>query len=394
MITSLLDNDFYQFTMANAIHNAQDGSTKVRYEFRNRTFAVPLARRIKLDELQEEIEKVRSLGFYKDDIEFLRKQGIFSEGWLETLPSFKLPEVEVGQDDGHLVMRYEGAWEEAIFWESMLLATVNEMYFRRFGSFVEEGRLRLNEKLDYLEERGTLKFVEFGTRRRFSAAWQHFVTHETKDRVPDLLLGTSNVMLARDLELTPVGTMAHQLYMVYTAQCKAMFDPDVESDFIRGGLNKVLEMWLATYQDNPNMLTVLPDTYTTDAFMARADLNLLSLFTAFRQDSGDAIAMGRKLQVMGNYLGFGCPKVMFSDGLDVRKMSVIEDRFGSDIQMVSGWGTDLTNDLGFEPLSIVIKPSAVKVYDDWEPCVKLSDDPQKVTGRTADTDPYLRLIGA
>jgi nicotinate phosphoribosyltransferase len=402
MITSLLDNDFYQFTMANAINNAGDGSTKVRYEFRNRTFAVPLASRISLPQLREEIEKIRALGFYPEEIEFLRQQGIFTEKWLDTLPSFKLPEVEVGSDNGHLVMRYEGAWEEAIFWESMLLATVNELYFRRFGTFLEEGRLRLNEKIDYLEERGSLKFVEFGTRRRFSAAWQHFVTHELRERVPNLLLGTSNVLLARDLNLTPVGTMAHQLFMVYTAlACWSAKNGETSrsgmvfenTDFIESGLNRVLSLWLDAYKDNPNMLTVLPDTYTTEAFMPRADLKLLSQFTAFRQDSGDPIAMGRKLEVMGNYLGFDRPKIMFSDSLDVRKMSVIEDRF-KDIQMVSGWGTDLTNDLGYEPLSIVIKPSAVKVYDEWEPCAKLSDDPVKITGRSQDIDPYLRLIGA
>ncbi len=394
MIISLLDNDYYAFTMANAIHKAGDSELPVRYQFRNRNFAVPLASRINLTHLRDEINKIRSLNFYPLEIEFLRKQGIFSDDWLKTLEwGFTLPEVEVGNDNGHLTMSYEGSWGEAIFWESMLLATVNELYYSQFPPYFEEGRRRLNEKIDYLKERGTLHFAEFGTRRRYSGVWQHHVTHLLKDEVPELMVGTSNVKMARDLDLKPVGTMAHQLFMVYAATHMTYGPGNKPTILHRGGrpdtieaaTNEVLRIWLSAYSGFPHMLTVLPDTYTTKAFIQRVDPTLLSAFYGVRQDSGDPIAIGEKLCLMGK-------KLMFSDGLDVRKMSVIEDHF-PDMQMVFGWGTDLTNDLGYQALPIVIKPCAVKLGDDdWEPCVKLSDDPQKVTGANDATRPYLEMI--
>lgn len=378
MITSLLDNDFYAFTMANAIHTAGTHNLPVIYEFRNRNFAVPLAHRIKLDQLRDRIEQIRELQFTYAEIQFLRDQGLFTDDFLKHLLTIELPPVHVNSDNGHLTMTYGGSWISGIFWESMLLATVNEMYYSRFGGFMEEGEKRLHEKIAYLQDRKTIKFVEFGTRRRFSSGWQHFVTRVLKDEIPDLLLGTSNVKLAKDLELTPYGTMAHQLFMVYTAHNKAVGTEDP----ITAGANDVMDMWLACYRDNPRMLTLLPDTYTTKTFSLKADPNLISQFQAFRQDSGDPMEIGQRLSYMAQALGHSKPKIMFSDSLDVRKMSVIEDFFDGSIQMVSGWGTNLTNDLGYEPLSIVIKPAGVKVGPDWEPCVKLSDDLQKVTGKT------------
>lgn len=384
MITSLLDNDFYAFTMAQAIHDAGDSNLKVRYEFRNRTFAVPLARRVKLGRLYEEIEKIRDLTFTSQEIKYLEGLGLFTPDFLKSLWGLKLPEVRPAFDNGHLVMTFEGNWGDAIFWESMLLATVNEMYYSRFGGFLEEGEQRLHEKIAYLQNRKTLKFAEFGTRRRFSSSWQHYVAHVLKDEVPELMVGTSNVQLAKDLELKPVGTMAHQLFMVYTALAQHGSVPWKTGDPLAAGANRVMELWLNAYKNHPRMLTVLPDTYTTKAFLERADQNLLAEFHTFRQDSGDPIAVGRQLVQAAQELGHSKPTIMFSDSLDVRKMSVIEDHFADTIQMVSGWGTDLTNDLGYEPLSIVIKPCAVEVSPGiWESCVKLSDDPQKETGKDA-----------
>ncbi|MFL6203967.1 MAG: nicotinate phosphoribosyltransferase, partial [Acidimicrobiales bacterium] len=63
--------------------------------------------------------------------------------------------------------------------------------------------------------------------------------------------------------------------------------------------------------------------------------------------------------------------------------------FGDRCDVSFGWGTNLTNDVGFATLSLVVKPDAV----DGIPCVKISDDIAKATGDRAEIARYLALLG-
>lgn len=400
MITSLLDNDLYQFTMSAAMWNDGMRDTQVRYEFRNRTFSVPLGTRLSLDWLAVRIKEVQALRFTSEEIQYLTNLQLFPQGWLDWLPTMELPDVHLGAENGHLVMTYEGPVISAIFWETILLALVNEGYFSRFGDFLGEGSQRLIEKIEYLRERKTIRFVEFGTRRRFSKEWQHFVTHEMLMEIPHLISGTSNVLLAKELNITPVGTMAHQLFMILTALNTKIYPIDRA---IEVGTNEVLDLWLKTYSDFPSMLTVLPDTYGTEKFIEVADLELVREFTRFRQDSGNPIQIGDLLRRYSTHLlqRQDPAKIVFSDSLDVRSMSVLDDHFSqkgpaeAPAEISFGWGTNLTNDLGYEPLSIVIKPCAVLHHDakTWLPCVKISDDTRKATGDPKAVAEYLAALG-
>lgn len=383
MIHTLLDNDFYAFTMSAMIAGTGHGQVPVKYAFRNRTFAVPLATRIDLGELREHIDEVRGLSFTDGELDYLQGLGFFTVDTIANWSFLKLPEVHVGQDQGHLVIEYEGPWQDAVFWETPLLSMVNELYFRQFGiACHREGNLRLNEKLQYLSQRGTINFLEFGTRRRFSRQWQEHVLNRALQEVPQLVIGTSNVHLARMQSITPVGTMAHQLFMVKAALINKTYREagnDEPREAMYAATEWVLEDWATMYA--PHLMTALPDTFGTDLFFRALQRrpHLLDPFKAFRQDSGDPTAAGVKI-LNGYHRTLGLDphdvNVCFSDGLDVRKMSVIEDTFTGRSQMNFGWGTNFTNDLGVEPLAIVIKPDEA----DGEPCVKISDDLAKATG--------------
>ena len=50
---------------------------------------------------------------------------------------------------------------------------------------------------------------EYGTRRRFSKAWQEEVIKTMQATMGKQFTGTSNVYYAMQLGLTPLGTMAH-----------------------------------------------------------------------------------------------------------------------------------------------------------------------------------------
>lgn len=241
-----------------------------------------------------------------------------------------------------------------------------------------------------------MKFVEFGTRRRWSKQWQMDLLAVMATNYHDMyrkMLGTSNVALARQFNLAPKGTMAHQLFMVETALHANQMEILTLDGIVNSQLSTLLN-WETLYGSHNELLTFLPDTFGTVTFFAPMndlsheswDQNVLhhylQNYKGIRQDSGDPIRFGNAmLHIWEAYHIDPQEKTLFfSDSLDVRKMSILYETFNMYTNVVFGWGTNLTNDLGPSPLSIVIKPDAVKVSNEWVPCVKLSDDITKATG--------------
>ena len=65
------------------------------------------------------------------------------------------------------------------------------------------------------------------------------------------------------------------------------------------------------------------------------------------------------------------------------------DRLASRIQVFFGWGTNLTNDMGFQPLSIVVRA----VRSCGKGTVKLSDNLDKAVGAPANIQRFMRIFG-
>lgn len=393
---SLLDNDFYAFTMGQVVH-AQYPHTNVRYKFRNRTFSVPLADCFSLDELGDAIEAIRELTVTEEEIDYLATLG-FNSDYLNALRKTKLPEVNFASDNGHLVLEYEGTWHESILWETPILYTISDLYYKRFAATSTEGRRRLNAKLSYLQENPQLRFVEFGTRRRFSRQWQEYVIEQCAEHIPEQLLGTSNVHFARAFGLKPTGTMAHQLFMVTAAMELAAADTEDRTPDLAAAQNGVLHMWEEMYGNDPSMLIMLPDTYGTQFFLNNLDPDLAARWSGIRQDSGDPFVVNSNSINWQAAHGIDphTQKHFPSDGLDLRTMSLLYDKFGARTQIAFGWGTGLSNDKGMESLSMVVKPDAVLgITADRgdQPCVKLSDNPAKATGPAGEVERYKSLVG-
>ena len=374
MITSLLDNDLYNFTMGQLAWN-HFARTNVRYAFKNRTLSVRLGEFIHLEHLREAITAVRELRFSREELEFLSSLDIFTDAYLTWLPSMRLPEVEVWTDkEGWLYVEYEGPWAEAVFWETPLLSMINHHYYSvalaTATNPAREGEYRLGEKVDLLKNNPQLKFMEFGTRRRFSAGWQEQVLGRLLSECPQNVLGTSNVWLSMKHGIPCSGTMAHQLFMVAAATA----DGDIE--FATG---EILDLWEAQYGKHENMLIALPDTWGTAFFLNTVSSHFAEKWKGMRQDSGDPFLIGDWIvDFYGKMLPTGTEgkKIVFSDGLDVNTMLALGHHFEGRIDYAFGWGTDLTNDCGHAPLSLVIKPKEAN----GQPCVKLSDNFAKATG--------------
>ncbi len=399
IITSLLDTDFYKFTMGQVVFNRYR-DIPVTYAFKNRTKDVHLTNYINMEELREQLDHVRTLRFNKTELHYLRgtneyQERMFCEDYLSFLANLKLPPYDLEIINRDLRLEFPGKWSEAIYWETLALSIINELYFRslmnKMDRFEKEcvfatGQLRLAEKIKKLRERPDITFTDFGTRRRFSGDWQSYVVKTLADEFPPTqFIGTSNTRLALDHGILPMGTNAHEMFMVIAG----ILDQQDLSGGILYATDVVLDDWWNQY--GWGLSIALTDTFGTDLFFSRMLLGQARDWKGLRQDSGDPIAFGEK--AIEFYQNYGIDPtnklIVFSDGLDVDMIIKIADHFKGRIKCTFGWGTNLTNDLGFPALSLVVKT----VRANERPLVKLSDNLAKAIGESQEVERYKRICG-
>ncbi len=386
IIQSLLDTDFYKYTMGQYAWKYYP-NVKVKYAFINRT-KVKLANHVIITDLIEELDQVRNLKLTMDELNYLNSLNIFSKDYLNFLSILKMPPVYVSEKDKELVIETEGTWCEAIFWETFILSIVNEMHYRSYGNtpigYLGILQDNLVSKIDKIKA-NPFKFVEFGTRRRFSTDIQGTVLNMLENSLYDeqALVGTSNVFLAKNLNLQPVGTMAHELPMVLAG----LHDENLYT--LEHSHDKMLSQWYFMYGEELSI--ALTDTFGTDFFFKDFTKEKAEQWKGLRQDSGDPIEFGEKAIKFYEEKGID-PKtklIIFSDGLNIDKIYEIEKAFKGRINTTYGWGTNLTNDVGAKPLSIVVKATIAN----GKKLVKLSDNTAKALGDPKVIEKYKRAFG-
>lgn len=365
MISSLLDTDLYKLTMMQYVYNCFP-ATLVEYAFCCRSHDVSLG--FLADDVHFQLQKLCKLNFSHDELLYLKKLGYFSDDFLSYLKNFRLDMKYVAitrSNTGQLEINIKGPWLETILFEVPLLALINESYFRTLthGSLAK-GRERLQQKIQKLKKlEPSFKFVDFGTRRRFSKNWQLEIDRTLKEQLPLNFAGTSNVWLAKECQIPPTGTMAHEL--LQAGQVLAPYLEDCQ--------NFILKNWHQQYEGKLSI--ALSDILGVDAFLYDFDKTLANQYMGVRHDSGDPFSFGDK--VILHYQKFQIDPmqkiIVFSDGLTIEKACKIYNYFKNRIQTVFGIGTNLTNDVGFKPINIVIK----MIRCNGKPVAKLSDEPAK-----------------
>jgi nicotinate phosphoribosyltransferase len=396
IIQSLLDLDFYKFTMGQMVF-LKYHDVPVVYSLVNRTREVRLAEFIDASELRAELDHVRSLRLNNSELHYLRGtneygERMFRESYLEFLRGLELPRYQLEEVDGSFRLQFAGPWATAIYWETVALSIVNELYNRALmkplSRFEQDlvfatGKVRLAEKIRVLRGRPEISFIDFGTRRRFSREWQHYVDRILAEEMPSQFLGTSSTESAMLHGLVPMGTSAHELTMVMSG---IMHDSD---DLIRASHNRVLQDWWDLY--GWGLSVAVTDTYGSEFFFRDMEENQARAWKGLRHDSGDPFEFGEKAILF--YEGHGIdPReklLIFSDGLELETILALSRRFHGRIKLSYGWGTNLTNDLGFEPISIVVKA----VEANGHRTVKLSDNLAKATGSREDIERFKRIFG-
>ena len=387
VITSLLDTDLYKFTMwQTMLHRHPETQAQYTFVCRNES-AYPLGEL--LDDVNRELNHLCGLKFKHDELAYLRGLRFIKTDFVDFLRIFHFQRefIHASVKNGTLDIVAEGPQVHVMAFEIFVLAIVNELYFRRFDSAtaLPEGRRKLQAKIKQLQAfaeepplRHPFEFFDFGVRRRFSGEWQREVDTTLKKEIRQLFRGTSNVLLARDLDLVPIGTMAHEYLQSYQAL----------GFRLRDSQKAALEEWVQEYRGDLGV--ALTDVVGMDAFLADFDLYFAKLFDGLRHDSGDPVIWGEK--ALAHYaklrIDAHTKRLVFSDGLNVTKAIELYRHFADRTQLGFGIGTNLTNDVGLTPLNIVMKLTLCN----GQPVAKLSDTPGKTLCDDQTFLAYLRQV--
>ena len=384
IIQSLLDTDLYKFTMMQVVLHHFPGA-QVEYRFRCRNEGIDLARHV--EEIRAEVAGLCALRLEEQELAYLRSLRFLKSDFVDFLGLFhfngKYISIDAGRARGEIEIVIRGPWLHTILYEIPVLSIVSEVYFRRTQPRPDlaEGRRRLKAKIDLVhtvEPALDFKISDFGTRRRFSRAWHEEIIETLKRRVPQYFAGTSNVLLAMRNGVLPLGTMAHE----YMQACQAL------GPRLRDSQNFAFDVWAKEYRGDLGI--ALSDTYGMDAFLRDFDMYFCKLFDGARHDSGDPFTWGEKLiaHYAKNRVDPRTKTLIFSDQLSFPLAIEIARRFHGRARTSFGIGTNLTNDLGYEPLNIVLKMTECN----GQPVAKISDSPGKTVSEDKGYLAYLRQV--
>ncbi|WP_454255130.1 nicotinate phosphoribosyltransferase [Pseudomonas sp. Marseille-Q8238] len=385
IVQNLLDTDFYKLTMMQAVlHNYPNAEVEWEFRCRNQEDLTPY-----LAEIRYQIERLADISITADQLAFLEKIPFIKADFIRFLSLFRfnLRYVQTSVEDGQLCIRLRGPWLHVILYEIPLLAIISEVRnrYRYREVLLEQAGEQLYRKLDWLKgearasELEGFQIADFGTRRRFSYRVQEEMVHILKRDFPGRFVGTSNVHLAREFDLKPIGTMAHEWLMAHQQLGPRLIDSQIAA----------LDCWVREYR---GLLGIaLTDCITTDAFLRDFDLYFAKLFDGLRHDSGDPLVWANKTIAHYEKLGIDplSKTLVFSDGLNLEKALQLYRALHGRINVSFGIGTNLTCDIpGVEPMNIVIKMTACN----GQPVAKISDTPGKTQCLDENFVSYLKHV--
>jgi nicotinate phosphoribosyltransferase len=390
IIKSLLDTDFYKFTMMQAVLHHYPAAM-VRYAFKWRNWEEMNLRVSPKDfvgRLKKELDCLCQLRFTEDELQYLRTIPFFKPDFIEYIRNFRLNRsyISAYTKDDEIKIDISGPWVSTILFEVPVLAIVSQLYTDNNNimkaNWLSVARENLSGKINYLSNQlrfdQKFLFADFGTRRRADIEWHREVLDTLVEKIPYRLVGTSNVLAAKELNIKPIGTMAHEWLQAHQQLGSRLIDSQ----------KTALQTWADEYRGELGI--ALSDCITFDAFLKDFDRYFGLLFEGCRHDSGDPIWWVEKLIAHYKSLRID-PKTkqaVFSDGLTFELAVRLFSMFNTSIQTSFGIGTHLTNDAGFTAPQIVIK--MVECMD--MPVAKVSDSTGKGMCEDEEFEHYLKEV--
>ncbi|SDM89587.1 nicotinate phosphoribosyltransferase [Lachnospira pectinoschiza] len=386
IINSLLETDLYKFSMGQAIYHHFPGY-ETTWSFKCRNEDVHFTEEM-VEEIKHQIKMYCELRFSEEELEYLSSIQWFKKSYVDFLRLWhpRYEDFTFGTNNPcGLTIETNGTWLNTSMYEIPTLAIVNEVYFRMkfdYEKLMLSFKDRLDKKVEKLVsgEYNIGAFSEFGIRRRLSAEAQELAIKELMrdDYKGSKFVGTSNVYLAKKLNIKPVGTMAHE-WIMCVGQGNHKHNPAYSNWY-------ALDAWVKEYGVLNG--TALTDTITTDCFLRDFKLTYATLFSGVRHDSGSPFEWGDKMIAHYESLGID-PKtktLLFSDSLNFEKADEINAYFKDKVKVAFGIGTYIANDTDVDALNIVMKTTACNGMD----VAKISDVAGKGMCKNPDYVHYLR----
>ena len=347
-------SDFYEFTMANGYFNNGMKDTYAVFDAFFRTNPDDGGYSI-FAGLNDIIDFIENLSFSQEDIDYLKKEGDFSDDFLEYLKDFKFtgdlwafPEGSVMFPNEPIITVRAPIIECSIL-ETYLLLSMN------FNSLIATKTSRI------VRAAGDRLVMEFGARRAQGA--DASLTGARAAYIAGAPV-TSNTLSAKTYGYKPSGTMAHSWIQA--------FDNEYEA----------FKSYAQTYPDN---CTLLIDTYDTinsglpNAMRVFKEvLEPKGLVGGVRIDSGDLAYLSKEVRRILDENGFTDTKIVASNSLDEFKIVSLLSQ-GAKIDAF-GIGERLITSKSDPVFGGVYK--LVGIYDDDKNIkskIKVSENVEKIT---------------
>lgn len=193
MTINKLDNEYIQYLRAASSEG--DGVLEVSSPELLKKYIDPA-------KLQARLDRVQEMEYDKAQIEYLQTVGKFSDAFLKEIQAVPPRAIVLGKGD-NLKVRVEGPKIHLALWEVPIAIQLHDLWYVGIfdadqmdpGFIIGEGARRLQTKLDYLRNSG-VRFVEDGTRTRYTWDWYSLILQSLMGDARDLLLGTTNPAMA------------------------------------------------------------------------------------------------------------------------------------------------------------------------------------------------------
>lgn len=367
---------------------------KATWDFRARNIGIEKAHESYTDEDIEEItEQIRAycnLRFTEEELNYLRtKCPWIHNDYINFLrfwhPVFEDFEISNDAESG-LRISFGGVQEYVSYYEIPILEICAEVYYRNhydYNELLNQFKLKTEEKIRKMKE-GDFHFgtwSEFGARRRLSYEAQDWLVKCLAEEKLSGFIGTSNVLLAKKYDVTPVGTCAHE-FIESVGQGNPAFNPAYSNKFAMEAWVKEYGVWNGIW---------LTDTIGDELCRRDMQKTYATLFSGVRNDSGDPFIWADNWIEHYKKLGIdpSTKTLLFSNSISNLELwdklcRHVEGR----AKPAFGIGTYWSGPQDIEPLNIVAKVVLVNGMD----VAKLSDDPGKTMCRSSEYVDYLKRV--
>ena len=307
--------------------------------------------------LNEIIDYIENLKFTDEDIEYLKKNGTFSDDFLNYLRNFKFTGSIYAFEEGSVINRKEpiikivAPISEAQLIESAMLCLFNH------ETLIATKAYRICEAAK------PCNVMEFGLRRAMSF---DAGIYGAKAACIAGCIGTSNVLTAKMYDLPALGTMAHSWIMSF----------DDEFSAFKEFASKYPDMAILLVDTYDTLKSGVPNAIKTFDYMKEQGIK--SKKFGIRLDSGDLAYLSKEARKMLDDAGYKDAVICASNDLDEDLIMSLNQQ-GAKIGLY-GVGTKLITGNG-ATLGGVYKLSSV--YDEknkkFSPKLKISSNVEKVT---------------